>query len=177
MTPLRIAIIGAGPAGCLVARLLLQDTTNIDVPICVFEAEQAPDTRALHGGTLDLHPKIGLAALEAAGLLDEIARSTTSTRAGFVLCDTHAQPYFAWPPEKCKAEVDHSALRALLLEALPPNIVPMATQTRIYPCRRHRPSDDAFRGRRSQLGPFRRPQAGQCHPPSGYASFSWRQVG
>lgn len=49
--PFKIAIIGAGPAGCALARLLQQSDHQIDVTI--FESEASPNFRS-QGGTLDL---------------------------------------------------------------------------------------------------------------------------
>lgn len=65
---LKIAIVGAGPAGCVLARLLQQSKEGVSVTI--FEGEGDIDFRS-QGGTLDLHEKTGQAALKAAGLYDE----------------------------------------------------------------------------------------------------------
>src|SRR5690242_12350271 len=59
----RIAIIGAGPGGLTLARVL--QTHNI--PTTVFEKESHPHERP-QGGTLDLHPESGLLAVHVAGL-------------------------------------------------------------------------------------------------------------
>lgn len=65
-SPPKIAIIGAGPAGCTLARLL----QLASIPATVFEAEASSDYRS-QGGSLDLHTDTGLAALKAAGLFDQ----------------------------------------------------------------------------------------------------------
>ncbi|KAM7189396.1 tetracycline resistance protein from transposon [Rhypophila sp. PSN 637] len=71
--PPKIAIIGAGPTGCMLARLLLHLSSEADIPpptVHIFESESSPNYRS-QGGTLDLHPKTGLTALQAAGLFDK----------------------------------------------------------------------------------------------------------
>ncbi len=49
---MKIAIVGAGPAGCALARLLQQSDEAIEVVI--FEDEDSIDFRS-QGGTLDLY--------------------------------------------------------------------------------------------------------------------------
>ena len=67
MPSIRVAIVGAGPVGLTLARLLL-NKPNID--IVVFESEKSRDVRG-QGGSLDLHTTTGIAALKEAGLYDE----------------------------------------------------------------------------------------------------------
>ena len=73
MTRFRIAIIGAGPAGCTLARLLFH--RNVDVEICIFEGEAGIDART-QGGTLDLHTESGIAAMKECGLYDAFVEKT-----------------------------------------------------------------------------------------------------
>ena len=68
MTSLNVAIVGAGPAGCTLARLLQRSKASIKVT--VFEGEASLDART-QGGTLDLHTERGIAALKKAELYDE----------------------------------------------------------------------------------------------------------
>jgi 2-polyprenyl-6-methoxyphenol hydroxylase-like FAD-dependent oxidoreductase len=67
MSPIRVAIVGAGPVGLTLARLFL-NKPNID--FVVFESDKYRDARG-QGGTLDLRPTTGLAALKEADLYDE----------------------------------------------------------------------------------------------------------
>ncbi|KAH8701811.1 hypothetical protein BGW36DRAFT_394617 [Talaromyces proteolyticus] len=62
----KIAIIGGGPAGLTLANILQKN----NIPFSLFERDASPNERN-QGGTLDLHPKAGQAALRKAGLWDE----------------------------------------------------------------------------------------------------------
>ena len=68
MTSLNVAIVGAGPAGCTLARLL--QSSNVPIKVTIFEREASLDAR-IQGGTLDLHTDTGIAALKKAKLYDE----------------------------------------------------------------------------------------------------------
>ncbi len=61
----KIAIIGAGPVGLTMARLLQQK----DVDVTVYERDKDAKTR-IWGGTLDLHKSSGQEVLKKAGLLE-----------------------------------------------------------------------------------------------------------
>lgn len=71
MNPLNVAIIGAGPAGCTLARLL--QVSKAPVTVTIFEREASLDVRT-QGGTLDLHTDTGIAALKKAELYDEFLK-------------------------------------------------------------------------------------------------------
>lgn len=112
----RIAIVGAGPGGLMLARLLhlggLQAT--------VFEHE--PDARARpQGGTLDLHADGGLRAVEMAGLSAEFARIARPEDQGNKLYNRHGDLLFdeTGAEDGGRPEVDRSALRDMLLAAIP----------------------------------------------------------
>ena len=65
-TLLRIAVIGGGPAGLTFARILQVHGLRATI----YEQEKYAGAR-LQGGTLDLHTKSGLLAMETAGLMDQ----------------------------------------------------------------------------------------------------------
>ncbi|KIW29366.1 uncharacterized protein PV07_05184 [Cladophialophora immunda] len=67
--PFSLAIIGAGPAGLTLARLL--QVASVDISITIFEKDASPTSRFFQGGSLDLHTDTGLAALKKAGLWEE----------------------------------------------------------------------------------------------------------
>jgi 2-polyprenyl-6-methoxyphenol hydroxylase-like FAD-dependent oxidoreductase len=71
MAKFKLAIVGAGPAGCTLARLLLHK--NVDVDITIFEAEEQIDART-QGDTLDLHPESGQQALKECGLYEDFVK-------------------------------------------------------------------------------------------------------
>src|SRR6202789_1188630 len=61
----KIAIVGGGPGGLTLARLLQQSGAQVSV----YERDENRNAR-VQGSALDLHEDSGLAALEAAGLTD-----------------------------------------------------------------------------------------------------------
>src|SRR5580658_2259548 len=60
-----IAIVGGGPGGLTLARLLQQSGAQVSV----YERDQSRSAR-IQGSALDLHENSGLAALDAAGLME-----------------------------------------------------------------------------------------------------------
>ncbi|KAL6245505.1 hypothetical protein RBB50_007504 [Rhinocladiella similis] len=119
MPSLKVAIVGAGPAGCLLARFLLK----AGIEVAVFEAESSPAARS-QGGTLDLHPKTGIAALEEAGLGVELAKLLRRSGSRLKIVDRMLQPYFYLPPAMHNApEIDREQLRTLLLTSIPDHII------------------------------------------------------
>jgi 2-polyprenyl-6-methoxyphenol hydroxylase-like FAD-dependent oxidoreductase len=67
----KIAIVGAGPAGCTLARLLLHAKEAVEITI--FERETDLNERT-QGGTLDLHTESGIEALKRCGLYEEFLK-------------------------------------------------------------------------------------------------------
>ncbi|KAK6581819.1 hypothetical protein PZA11_005516 [Diplocarpon coronariae] len=121
MSVLNIAIIGAGPAGCMLARLLLSQPpeTTAKFHLTVFESEPTPDFRA-QGGTLDLHPTTGLAALRMAGLYEAFLEHARFDGAAMRICDQRGKTWFKLAADQGgNPEIDREQLRTLLLAALP----------------------------------------------------------
>ncbi|KAK1639920.1 tetracycline resistance protein from transposon [Colletotrichum phormii] len=85
----KIAIIGAGPAGCLLARLL--HLANIEAT--VFESEASPNFRS-QGGSLDLHTDTGLAALKEADLFDEFLKHARYDGQHMAIVDKNNKSWF-----------------------------------------------------------------------------------
>lgn len=122
MSPIRVAIIGAGPVGLTLARLLL-NKPNIE--FVVFESERSRDARG-QGGTLDLHPTTGIAALREAGLYDEFLRRARFDGEALTICDKSLTKYveLSGSDESSshgRPEIDRRSLREMLLTSIPPN--------------------------------------------------------
>ena len=117
----RIAIIGAGPAGLTLARVL--QTRNI--PTTVFERELSPDARP-QGGTLDLHPESGQLAIHLAGLDEQFRAIARYEDQGQRLFNKQGQILFENEQDQeagDRPEVDRTELRAILLDSLMPGRV------------------------------------------------------
>ena len=118
---LKIAIIGAGPAGCTLARLLQQ--SKKDIKVTIFEGESGIDFRS-QGGTLDLHETTGQAALKAAGLFDEFVKYARYDGEALKLCDKKLLCYVNMGGSKQSStgtgrpEIDRPKLRELLYNGL-----------------------------------------------------------
>ncbi|MCJ1443882.1 MAG: hypothetical protein MMC23_004382 [Stictis urceolatum] len=121
----RIAIIGAGPAGCTLARLL----HIAGVPSTIFEGDTSFNARA-QGGTLDLHEHTGQEALRAAGLHKQFLSRSRRDGDAFKVCDKRMRPLLnlgstadgSWFAQG-KPEIDRLALRQMLLDSLPAHLI------------------------------------------------------
>lgn len=115
-TQLRIAIVGGGPGGLTLARILHLH----GIAATVFEQ----DSHALErpqGGTLDLHEESGLLALRQAGLMDAFQAIARYEDQGTRLLDKAGNVLFQDEDSASgdRPEVDRTELRAMLLQALP----------------------------------------------------------
>ena len=116
-----VAIVGAGPAGLTLARLL--QTRGYAVK--VLERDASPTYRS-QGGSLDIRPSLGQRAIDAAGLTDVFARAGRSDASGFQVIDSQGA---ALPGvgdethEDAGPEIDRGDLRMLLLDSLAPGTV------------------------------------------------------
>ncbi|KAK4541576.1 hypothetical protein LTR36_007873 [Oleoguttula mirabilis] len=129
MTP-PIAIIGAGPSGLTLGRLL--ELANIDYVI--FERDTPPKPGLERTGTLDIHVKDGQLALREAGLLDEfqkIARYDAPT----LLADSTGKVIISLGEDRDRPEIDRKDLRSLLLGSIPPHRV--RWDSKVQQVRRH----------------------------------------
>src|SRR5262245_47500071 len=100
-----IAIIGAGPAGCMLARLLAKN----GVSCTIFEAEQSINYRS-QGGTLDLRARTGLQAIKEAGLWDEFQKHARYDGESLLICDKNRQAWLKRRPRK-QAEGKHQPVQ------------------------------------------------------------------
>lgn len=116
----RIAIIGAGPGGLTLARILHLS----GIHATVFEREEGPLARP-QGGTLDLHEDSGQLAVQRAGLDSEFQRIARYDDQGSRLLDKTGRVLFEEPDASAgnRPEVDRTALRDMLLASLPAGCV------------------------------------------------------
>ncbi|MGO4514455.1 FAD-dependent oxidoreductase [Terriglobus sp. 2YAB30_2] len=118
----KVAIVGGGPGGLTLARLLQQSGARVSV----YERDQSRSAR-VQGSALDLHEDSGLAALEAAGLTDafwanhrpDLNNLRLTDENGTVLHD-HSRRMSG--PGK-RPEIERGPLRDLLLDSLEPDTV------------------------------------------------------
>ena len=119
MTPPRIAIVGAGPSGTTLARLLVLAS----IPVTVFEGESSIGVRG-QGGTLDLHTDTGLKALKEAGLFEEYSKYARYDGEAINLTDKNLRSYIKLggtteATSRGRPEIDRERLREILLQSLP----------------------------------------------------------
>ncbi|CRJ90114.1 hypothetical protein BN1708_009328 [Verticillium longisporum] len=120
----KIAIIGAGPAGCMLARLL----HRANVSVTVFESEASLDFRS-QGGTLDLHTSTGLLAMKEAGLWDEFLEHARYDGQYIAWVDRHARQHFVMGASSARSdvqerpEIDRAQLRRILAASLPEGMI------------------------------------------------------
>ena len=123
----KIAIIGGGPGGLTLARLLQLKGANVKV----YERDINEAVR-LQGGALDLHTESGLAALAKAGLMTEF-KAHYRPGAGLIrVVDNQAKIYSdqhiessieKFGDKNYRPEIDRGPLREILLNSLQPGTV------------------------------------------------------
>lgn len=118
-----IAIIGAGPAGCTLGRIL----SLSNIKFTIFEGD-ASSTARWPGGTLDLHTQTGLAAVKAAGLYEEFLKRARFAGEALIIADKNLKRYLDIGGATSKSsggrpEIDRHELRAMLLGSLPEGVV------------------------------------------------------
>lgn len=113
----KIAIVGGGPGGLTLARLLQMRGSDV----AVYERDSSREAR-VQGSALDLHEDSGLAALEAAGLMDafwanhrpDLDRLRLTDQNGTIL---HDHPRAMSGAGK-RPEIERGPLRDILLDSL-----------------------------------------------------------
>ncbi|KAJ3575505.1 hypothetical protein NP233_g1044 [Leucocoprinus birnbaumii] len=118
----RIAIIGGGPGGLTLARLLKIH----NIPFRLFELDESSTSRP-QGGTLDIHGNSGQLALKAAGLFTEFEKYARREGEEFKILDEAGN--MGWhdtgsdEPGMDRPEIDRRDLRKILLESLDEGMV------------------------------------------------------
>lgn len=116
----KIAIIGAGPVGLTMAKLLQQNGHNVKV----YERDENAETR-VSGGPLDLHKSTGQQAMKKIGLLQNYY--DLSTAMGRTITNEKGTVFFSVKPtaenQFDNPEINRNDLRKMLLESLNPETV------------------------------------------------------
>ncbi|BBI32798.1 FAD-dependent oxidoreductase [Cohnella abietis] len=135
----RIAIIGAGPGGLTLARVLQEAGYN---PV-VYEGEASRNERQ-QGGTLDLETDSGQKALQLAGLLESFYQVCRFEGQSTKIVDKSGKVYQDDTADEVpgedhysRPEIDRTVLRDLLLDSLRPDTIQWG-----YKCLEATPVDD-----------------------------------
>ncbi|MBD1385819.1 FAD-dependent monooxygenase [Mucilaginibacter rigui] len=123
----QIAIIGGGPGGLTLAKLLQLKGSNVKV----YERDVDKDAR-VQGSPLDMHEESGSAALRKANLFDEFTKNAligadkkivVNKNAEICFSDHEAQSAEAQNNTPIRLEISRGVLRKILLESLQPETV------------------------------------------------------
>ena len=123
----KVAIVGGGPGGLTLARLLQLRGANVKV----YERDLNKDAR-VQGTTLDLHKESGLKALREAQLIDAFKQNYRPGADRMIIANENAETFFSdhegkpeedFDSEHFRPEIDRGPLRKLLLESLQPGTV------------------------------------------------------
>ncbi len=118
----KIAIIGGGPGGLTLARLLQEKGLNVKV----YERDENRNVRQ-QGSTLDLHEDTGLKAMQEAGLMEEFKKyyrpgadkmRIADKDMNVVFDDQEVKPQEDFGNEHFRPEIDRGPLRDLLIASL-----------------------------------------------------------
>lgn len=111
----KIAVVGAGPVGLTMAKLLQQNGADVSV----YERDKDPQAR-IWGGTLDLHKGSGQEAMKRAGLLQ--AYYNLSLPMGISFANEKGEIISARNPtpenQFDNPEINRNVLRTMLLDSL-----------------------------------------------------------
>lgn len=123
----KIAIIGGGPGGLTLARLLQLKGANVKV----YERDVNKDAR-VQGAPLDMHEESGMAALIKADLLTEFKNNFMPGADKTLILNNQAKIFFSdhennieedFGNEHFRPEIDRGKLRKILLESLEPGTI------------------------------------------------------
>jgi tetracycline resistance monooxygenase len=111
----KVAIIGAGPVGLTIAKLLQQK----GIAVTVYERDKDPQSR-IWGGTLDLHKNSGQEAMKKAGLLERYYAMAIPM--GIIITDEQGKVLFTKKitsqNQYDNPEINRNDLRKMLLNSL-----------------------------------------------------------
>lgn len=117
-----ITIIGAGPAGLTVARLLQMRGAAVRL----FELDASFSARGQIGISFDIHDDGGQKAIKKAKLFDEFKKFARPEGQSLKILDKYGKIHyedFSKTADMSRPEIDRQALRKILLNSLEPNTV------------------------------------------------------
>lgn len=123
----KVAIVGGGPGGLTLARLLQLKGADVQV----YERDENREVR-VQGATLDLHFESGLKALEEAGLMEDFKANYRPDNDRYRIMDENANIFYDehdkestgnFGDEWFRPEIDRGPLRDILLDSLQPGTV------------------------------------------------------
>ncbi|PZP42026.1 MAG: 2-polyprenyl-6-methoxyphenol hydroxylase [Pseudopedobacter saltans] len=123
----KVAIIGGGPGGLTLARLLQNGGVNVKV----YERDVDQNAR-VQGAPLDLHDQSGLAALRKAGLIEEFKKNYMVGADREKILNPKGEIFFNdhdmdlgedFGHKHFRPEIDRGVLRKMLLASLNPEVV------------------------------------------------------
>jgi len=123
----KVAIVGGGPSGLTLARLLQLQNANVKV----YERDFDKNAR-VQGAPLDMHDNSGLAAIHKAQLFEEFRNNFMPGADKMLLLDENATVHYSdhdtnvdedFDNEHFRPEIDRGALRKILLESLKPETI------------------------------------------------------
>lgn len=123
----QVAIIGGGPGGLTLARLLQLQNVNVKV----YERDLNKNAR-VQGSPLDLHDGSGLAAIHKADLFEEFKSNFLPGADKTLILNEKAEVFYSdheinvhedFGNEYFRPEIDRGALRKILLDSLQPETV------------------------------------------------------
>lgn len=113
----KIAIIGAGPGGLTLARLLY----CTGIPFTVFESDKSQEARRVTGGILDLHKETGQQVIREAGLWEQYEKKVSFDAEDLIIADRNNKRLLDGRSQtKGRPEIDRPVLRDMLLFSIPP---------------------------------------------------------
>ena len=122
-----IAIVGGGPGGLTLAKLLQLKGANVKL----YERDLDKNAR-VQGSPLDLHDESGLAAIRKANLFNEFKQNFLPRADRKLITNERAEVFFSdhdvkleenFGSEYFRPEIDRGTLRKILLESLQPGTV------------------------------------------------------
>ena len=123
----KVAIIGGGPGGLTLARLLQLQNVSVKV----YERDLNKNAR-VQGSPLDLHDRSGLAAMHKANLFTEFKNNFLPGADKMIITNENATVFFSdhetksdenFDSQYFRPEIDRGTLRKILLESLQPRTV------------------------------------------------------